>query len=152
MKRASDHGCRLFCLLMQEHKKGKTFGQTVEILITFHCFTALVPLLHNQQSFKSAAGGREGRSGWEKGLLGMLLHWWSCFVCRLCVCSNREEISEADRKEVEERVKRRWSSEYSGSPFAWAPCPATAGDRSGAARSSRGCWLPSVSWQSRTRC
>lgn len=71
MKRASDHGCRLSCLLMQEHKKGKkTFGQTVEILITFHCFTALVPTLHNQQVLKVLQVGGKGEVAERRGSEG----------------------------------------------------------------------------------
>lgn len=43
---------------------GKPFGQTVEILITFHCVTALVPLLHNRQVLKVLRVGGEGRERW----------------------------------------------------------------------------------------
>lgn len=67
MKRASDHGCRLSCLLTQEHKKGKPFGQTVEILITFHCVTARVPLLHNQQVLKVLRVGGKGEVAERRG-------------------------------------------------------------------------------------
>lgn len=48
--------------------------------------------------------------------------------------------------------RRRWSSGCLGSPSVWAPCPATAGGRLGAARSSRGCWSLFVAWKGHNQC
>lgn len=91
---------------------------------------------------------------WEAGGLNIFPYLCSRFLsaCSLCVFSHWQETwCTGSGCEWIVSPKRHLSSGCWGSPFAWAPCRATAGGRSGAARSSRGCWSPSVACERQRR-
>lgn len=72
---------------------------------------------------------------------------WSGLPAGCVLLAEDKGLSCAGSGCMERFPRRRWSSGCLGSPFVWAPCPATAGGHSGATRSSRGCWSLFVAWE-----
>lgn len=134
------------------------FGQKVEIILTSHWFTKCVPLdtidMFKKKCYRQLMGRRDENTNW--GLVegrrsgGLIIFLpgplWSGLPAGCVFLAGDKGLSCAGSGCTERFPRRRWSSGCLGNPFVWAPCPATAGGRWGAAQSSRGCWSLFVAW------